>query len=85
MHPHRLTILRRLAPLGLLLAALALPARAATLNVPSQYPTIQSGINAANTGDTVLVAPGTYTLTIYAQGTTPTITHTTNVTFIVTP
>jgi Right handed beta helix region len=32
----------------------------ATLKVPSQYPTIQSAINAAHSGDTILVAPGTY-------------------------
>ena len=35
---------------------------AATLNVPSAaYPTIQSGVDAAHDGDTVLVADGTYT------------------------
>ena len=36
-------------------------ARAATLNVPAQYPTIQAAVTAAAAGDTVLVANGTYT------------------------
>jgi hypothetical protein len=39
----------------------ALPAVAATLNVPQAYPNIQAAINAAQAGDTVLVAPGVYT------------------------
>jgi hypothetical protein len=34
---------------------------AATLHVPADYANIQAGIDAAMTGDTVLVAPGTYT------------------------
>lgn len=46
----------------LLFAAPPMTARAtATLNVPADFPTLQAAINAASDGDTVLVAPGTYT------------------------
>ncbi len=40
---------------------LSVPASADVIHVPSEQPTIQAGINAAVSGDTVLVADGTYT------------------------
>lgn len=40
---------------------LSAPGYAATIRVPADQPTIQAGINAANAGDSVVVAPGTYT------------------------
>ena len=52
-------------PAMLLFVAPPLTAHAATtLNVPANFATIQAAINAASDGDTVLVAPGTYTESI---------------------
>ncbi|MDQ3019089.1 MAG: T9SS type A sorting domain-containing protein [Bacteroidota bacterium] len=52
----------------LFLLALNLPAAALVINVPSQYSTIQSAINASSNGDTVLVQPGTYLENINFRG-----------------
>ena len=53
-----------LRPLSLVLAAfLAVPASglSGTIHVPADYPTVLAGLDAAVSGDTVLVAPGTWT------------------------
>jgi nitrous oxidase accessory protein NosD len=39
-------------------------ARAAIINVPTDYPTIQAAVNAASPGDTIVVAAGTYNETV---------------------
>src|SRR5687768_16244262 len=44
----------------LLVFALAYETNAATIHVPADQPTIQAAIDASASGDTVLVAPGTY-------------------------
>ena len=50
------------------------PTDAATIHVPTDQPTIQAGINTASTGDTVLVAPGTYYENINFMGKAITVT-----------
>jgi len=50
-------IMKQIAILSILLSTLS----ATTINIPSDYETIQEGIDASVDGDTVLIAQGTYT------------------------
>ena len=59
----------KITAVACLIAGLLAPAPNATIiNVPAGQPTIQGGINAAQHGDTVLVAPGLYTESIRFHG-----------------
>jgi serine protease len=53
-----------------LVVGMASAAQAAILNVPSSYSTIPAAIGAASSGDTILVAPGTYTQNVDFGGKT---------------
>ena len=56
-----------------LLASSATTQAQTTINVPANAPSIQAGIDAVNSGDTVLVAPGTYNENIDFKGKSITI------------
>ena len=51
--------------LALIIFPLSISLAQTTRNVPSQYSTIQTALNAAQSGDTVLVQPGTYNENIF--------------------
>jgi parallel beta-helix repeat protein len=63
-----------LPALLLLLAAGVRAAAQATIHVPADEPTIQSAIDAAKNGDTVLVSPGTYNENLDFKGKAITVT-----------
>src|SRR5437667_6320305 len=50
----------RALPAAFVLILLSSPARATVINVPADFPTIQAALNAATSGDQVIVEPGTY-------------------------
>jgi len=52
--------MRLLVALQVIFLAFGNNAQAKTIRVPAKEPTIQAGINAAEDGDVVIVAPGTY-------------------------
>ena len=57
-----------LVALALLLVAVSPAAAATTRLVPADHPTIQAAINAAASGDTIIVSDGTYTENIDFKG-----------------
>ena len=60
----------------ILITATATSTCAAELSVPSQYSSVQAAIDAAQTGDTIVVQPGTYTENINFHGKAITLTST---------
>ena len=64
--------MRILASVGLIVLSMAhVPrAEAATINVPANQPTIQDAVNVAASGDTIMVAAGTYNENVTIAGTT---------------
>jgi hypothetical protein len=61
IHSGRKVIFLLLAVLSASLSVAAVPVAASvTLRVPQDHPTIQQAIKAASSGDTIVVAPGTY-------------------------
>lgn len=57
----RIRVRSRLATAGLLFGWISTAStRAADLNVPATYPTIQAAVDAASKGDTIRIAPGVY-------------------------
>ena len=78
MFPARKNCVKSSLVLGIYTILLALNAGSSraqtTITVPTNYPTIQSAINAANNGDTVLVSPGTYVENINFSGKAITVT-----------
>ena len=53
---------------GIIILVLSFPVLAAIINVPADHATIQAGINAASSEDTVRVAAGTYVENITMKG-----------------
>src|SRR5258707_15677186 len=73
----RLSVLTKLILIVALTAILLSCASAhgqTIIQVPLNFPTIQSAMNAANNGDTVLVGPGTYVENINFNGKAITVT-----------
>jgi hypothetical protein len=58
----------RLAGIALAVLTSTMRLHAAVFNVPGDFSTIQAALNAAQNGDTVLVAPGTYTQSLNFNG-----------------